>query len=290
MMVLFTIGVVLSVKKILILVEKVEIENGLANNLLWADRSMVDRCLGNLTRMAKVRGSSPRRSIPFFEKLDICEMKTKNETYNVSFPKSLKHLNSIFNKLQSDYMGITRVKEKKSKEEIEEKAGESKIKKVKKEVMKEIVRVSGTDLDGDKPLIHALKKIKGIGHSMSKAICIASGIDGNKRLGSLTESEIKKVEEVIKDPIKFSIPAHLVNRRRNRKTGKDLHITGPDLDVVKKFDIQRMIDIKSYKGIRHMFGLPVRGQRTRSSFRKGRVVGVVRKSVRIVQEKSKEKK
>ncbi len=62
-------------------------------------------------------------------------------------------------------------------------------------------------------------------------------------------------------------------------------MTGPELDVTKKFDIQGKIDIKSYKGTRHMFGLPVRGQRTRSSFRKGKIVGVVRKSVRIIQEK-----
>ena len=60
------------------------------------------------------------------------------------------------------------------------------------------------------------------------------------------------------------------------------------LETAKKFDIQRMVDLKTYKGIRHMLGLPVRGQRTRSSFRKGRVVGVVRKAVKLAMKKAEE--
>ena len=177
-------------------------------------------------------------------------------------------------------MGVTRVKEKRDKKAVKAK----KVTKAREEI-REIIRVSGTDLDGSKPLIRALKKIKGISHNISKAICTVSGIDANKRLGSLTESEIKKIEEVIKDPLKFGIPVRLANRKKDRETGKDVHLTGPDLDIAKRFDIQKEIDMKSYKGTRHMFGLPARGQRTRSSFRKGKVVGVVRKSVRIVQEK-----
>ena len=60
-----------------------------------------------------------------------------------------------------------------------------------------------------------------------------------------------------------------------------MHVSSHDVDVTRKFDVQRMIDKKTYKGVRHMLGLPVRGQRTRSSFRRGRTVGVIRKSVRL---------
>jgi len=81
-----------------------------------------------------------------------------------------------------------------------------------------------------------------------------------------------------------------VNRRKDLESGTDIHLSGQDVDIGRRFDIQRLVDAKTYKGVRHMLGLPVRGQRTRSSFRKGRVVGVVRKSVRIVQQESKEEK
>jgi len=69
-----------------------------------------------------------------------------------------------------------------------------------------------------------------------------------------------------------------------------MHMSGVDMKVSEKFDIKAMIDKKSYKGVRHMLGLPVRGQRTKSSFRKGKTVGVVRKKMRVVAAKAKEKK
>ncbi|MEM5836185.1 MAG: 30S ribosomal protein S13 [Candidatus Aenigmatarchaeota archaeon] len=186
-------------------------------------------------------------------------------------------------------MGVTKVKveeeevEKTKKERIEKKP-------VVKKELKTVVRVMNTDLDGEKPLRIALLGIKGIGFTMSKAICVAGNFDPNRKLGSLTEEEIAKIEAIIREPEKYNIPAWCLNRRRDIETGADLHLTGADLEMTKKFDIQRMIDLKTYKGIRHMFGLPVRGQRTRSSFRKGKVVGVVKKSVRVAQEKAKSEK
>lgn len=189
-------------------------------------------------------------------------------------------------------MGSTKMKEE---------AEEKKIEKPKKPErakfdLREIVRVSGTDLDGSKSLIHAIRGIKGISYAMSKAICAASGFDPKIKLGSLKENEIEKIVQVIKDPLAFGLPIWMINRRKDIETGKDLHLSGQDLDVVRKFDVQRMIDSKSYRGVRHMYGLPVRGQRTRSHFRKGRTVGVVRKEIRVamakagVEEKKEEKK
>jgi len=179
-------------------------------------------------------------------------------------------------------MGARKVREKKGK--IPKAAKPVKRKKMEIRV---VVRVSGTDLDGEKPLIQALKRIKGISHTTSKTICKVSGFDPKTKLGSLKEADIKKIEEIIKDPSKFGIPSYLFNRRRDEKTGKDLHLTGPDLEIAKKFDVKNLINLKTYRGTRHMFGLPVRGQRTRSSFRKGRVVGVVRKRARATMKEKK---
>ncbi len=189
-------------------------------------------------------------------------------------------------------MGSTKLKEKKEEKKTEM---PKKVDRPKMD-MREIVRVSGTDLDGSKSLIRSLRGIKGISYTMSKAICAASGYDPNIKLGSLKEQDIQKIEQVIKNPLNFGLPRWIINRRLDIETGKDLHLSGQDLDVARKFDVQRMIGLKSYRGIRHMYGLPVRGQRTRSHFRKGRTVGVVRKEVRMAlakagaEEKKEEKK
>jgi small subunit ribosomal protein S13 len=185
-------------------------------------------------------------------------------------------------------MGVTRVKA--PEEEKDKKPKPKKVeKKVKPKEITALVRIAGTNLDGEKPLVQALMGIKGISHTMSRALCTAAGFDPKVKLGSLDDKEKEKLEEVIKDPLKFGIPSSLVNRKKDMDTGKDLHLTGADLDIKKKFDVQKTIDMKSYKGVRHMYGLPVRGQRTRSSFRKGREVGVMRKAVKL-QMREKEKK
>ncbi|MEM5844374.1 MAG: 30S ribosomal protein S13 [Candidatus Aenigmatarchaeota archaeon] len=186
-------------------------------------------------------------------------------------------------------MGVTKVKEEKIEEKPKEREKVKEEKKPKEVKARKIVRVLNTDLDGEKPLMYALRGIKGVSFTFSKAVCEASGINPKIKLGSLGEEDIQKIEKIIKNPLSYGIPPYLLNRRKDRETGKDLHLSGADVEIYRKFDIQRMIDLKTYKGIRHMLGLPVRGQRTRSSFRKGRVVGVVRKAVRIATEK-KEKK
>lgn len=189
-------------------------------------------------------------------------------------------------------MGVTRPKDEyKEKLKEESKKVVKPIKPVRKEEVKTIVRVAGTDLDGEKPTIRAIRKIKGISYATSKAICRLAGIDPQTKLGQLGEKDIERLEKIIKDPIKFNIPSFLVNRRKDRETGEDLHLTGADLDIAKRFDIQRYIDLRTYRGWRHMLGQPVRGQRTRSSFReRGKVVGVIRKKQVTKPAKKEEKK
>jgi small subunit ribosomal protein S13 len=189
-------------------------------------------------------------------------------------------------------MGTTKVKPEIKEEKTKEKKVEKKkVEKPKEsEELRAIVRVSGADIDGEKPLIRALTGIKGVSYAMSKAVISVSGFDPYLKLGNMGESDIQKIELIIKEPAKYGIPSWMLNRRKDVETGNDLHLTGADLDITKKFDIRKMVDLKTYKGVRHMLGLPVRGQRTRSKFRKGRVVGVVRKSVRMQMAKEGEKK
>jgi len=143
--------------------------------------------------------------------------------------------------------------------------------------IKGIVRISGTDIKGDVQLFISLQKIKGISGVLANAICRIHNLERERKVGTLNKKEIKKIENTLKTPSKFGIPSWMLNRRKNSETGEDQHLIESDLTFTQKQDIKKMMNIKSYKGVRHMFDLPVRGQKTRSSFRKGTTVGVVRK-------------
>ncbi|MCC5994071.1 MAG: 30S ribosomal protein S13 [Candidatus Aenigmarchaeota archaeon] len=194
-------------------------------------------------------------------------------------------------------MGVSRVKdvEKEKEKEEEEKKKKEKPKeiKVKKEERKigGIVRILNTDLDANKNLLYGLTGIKGVSYTFSKAVIAALGLDAYRKLSTLTPEEIEKIEDCLKNPAKYNIPSFLFNRRRDPETGLDIHLVGPDVDIFRSMDIKREIELKTYKGFRHMYGQPVRGQRTRSHFRHGRTVGVLRgKMKQLAQQQAKEKK
>jgi small subunit ribosomal protein S13 len=96
-------------------------------------------------------------------------------------------------------------------------------------------------------------------------------------LGSLNPEQIKKLEDAINNPSKYGIPNFMLNRRSEPSTGEDQHLVSSKLRFAVKSDIDFMRKIRCYKGIRHELGLPVRGQRTRTSFRGGSAVGVAKK-------------
>lgn len=135
----------------------------------------------------------------------------------------------------------------------------------------------GTDLDGSKKVVFGISKIRGVGPNLAAAIVKVSKINPDARIGSLSEAEMSRVEDAIRDPLKHGIPVRMVNRRKDIETGQDMHLTGPDLALKIKSDVDLMKDIKSWKGVRHSLGLKVRGQRTRTTGRSGKAVGVKKK-------------
>lgn len=139
-----------------------------------------------------------------------------------------------------------------------------------------IVRVANTDLNGQKPIVYALRKIKGVGVNFGHAVCVVLHLDQSRRLGDLSAAETTRIEEVIHNPAKFGVPSWMLDRQRDKETGENRHIVHNELIFVQETDVRTMKKIKSYRGVRHMLNLPVRGQRTRSNFRKnkGKVMGV----------------
>ena len=133
-----------------------------------------------------------------------------------------------------------------------------------------VMRILSEDIEGGMKIYPGLAKIKGVSWSLSNAVCKKLNLDKNRKIGSLTQEEIKKISEFIKDP---KLPEYLLNRRRDFSTGENKHLVGSDLELQKDFDIKRLKKIRSYKGVRHSVGLPVRGQRTRGNFRRNRRKG-----------------
>jgi len=141
---------------------------------------------------------------------------------------------------------------------------------------KHLVRIANTDLDGKKAIVYALKDIRGVGVPLAVAVCRLAKIDGMSKAGNLSDVDVKRLDDMVRGLEKQSLPAWLFNRRRDLDTGVDKHVITNDLIFNKENDIKLMKRIKCYKGVRHSFNAPVRGQRTRSNFRanKGKVMGV----------------
>ena len=137
-----------------------------------------------------------------------------------------------------------------------------------------LVRILSTDIEGKMQIYAGLTKIKGISWAVANAVCLKLGLDKKKKVGSLTEGELKKLSEFFKN---MSLPFHLYNRKKDPTTGEDKHLIVSGLELQKDFDIKRLKKIKSYRGIRHAAGLPVRGQKTRSHFRKNKMKAGIKK-------------
>jgi small subunit ribosomal protein S13 len=108
-----------------------------------------------------------------------------------------------------------------------------------------MARISGVDLPRDKRVEISLQYIYGIGKTTAQQILAATGIDPNTRVRDLTEDEVSRLRDQI---------------------DKNVKVEG-DLRREIALNIKRLIEIGSYRGLRHRRGLPVRGQRTKTNAR-----------------------
>lgn len=108
-----------------------------------------------------------------------------------------------------------------------------------------MARIAGVDLPRNKRIEVALTYIYGIGFPTSKKILQEAGVNPDKKANDLTEEEIAKLREIIENNYKVE----------------------GDLRREVSQNIRRLIDLGTYRGLRHRYGLPVRGQRTRTNAR-----------------------
>ena len=139
---------------------------------------------------------------------------------------------------------------------------------------KYLVRIHGRDLAGGKKLVAALSDIKGVGYNFASSTVYKLGLDPRARVGALSEAQIHDIEKALQDSASIGLPQWFYNRRRDPESGETKQLLGADLDLALKNDIDREKNQKSWRGIRLALGLKVRGQRTRTTGRHGRTVGV----------------
>ena len=107
-----------------------------------------------------------------------------------------------------------------------------------------MARIAGVDIPRNKRVEISLTYIFGIGKSTSNKILEKAGVDKDTRVKDLTEEEVNKIREII----------------------KDIKVEG-DLRKEVRLSVKRLMDIKCYRGLRHKMNLPVRGQHSKTNAR-----------------------
>ncbi|MFX0172685.1 MAG: 30S ribosomal protein S13 [Candidatus Hodarchaeota archaeon] len=141
------------------------------------------------------------------------------------------------------------------------------------------LRIAGADCPGDWLVCRALTKIRGVGYRLASQVCEKADIDPEMRCGFLTEDEIQLIEDILTNTPAFGIPDWMLNRQKDLISGDNIHLISTDLIDTLRIDIEREKKTRSYRGIRHYLGLPVRGQRTKTSGRGGATIGVSKKKL-----------
>jgi len=137
-----------------------------------------------------------------------------------------------------------------------------------------LLRILNTNVDGRHTVPYALTKIKGVGRRFAVMVCKKADVDITKRAGELSEDEVEAIKAIIATPAQFGIPEWFLNRQKDRKEGKTMHVTANVLDSKLREDVERMKKIRLHRGLRHYWNLKVRGQHTCTTGRGGRRVGV----------------
>ena len=125
-------------------------------------------------------------------------------------------------------------------------------------------------------MIVGLTQIRGVGYMFANTILNVLKINPNQRIGYLSPEQVNSIESIIKNPSASNFPSWFLNRRKDVETGEDKHLLTSDIAFTVRNDVEREKTSGSWRGYRHMFGLKVRGQRTRCTGRKGGAVGVAK--------------
>ncbi|RKO84609.1 ribosomal protein S13 [Blyttiomyces helicus] len=140
-----------------------------------------------------------------------------------------------------------------------------------------ILRLLNTNIEGKRKVMYALTHIKGVGRRYSNIVCKKADVDITKRAGELTNDELERIVTILQNPRQYKIPDWFLNRQKDIKDGKFSQVVANGLDNKLREDLERLKKIRAHRGLRHYWGVRVRGQHTKTTGRRGRTVGVAKK-------------
>ncbi|KAK0409490.1 hypothetical protein QR680_004572 [Steinernema hermaphroditum] len=136
------------------------------------------------------------------------------------------------------------------------------------EKFQHIHRVMNTNIDGNR---------KGVGRRFAFVVCRKADVDIHRRAGELSEADMDRLTTIMQNPSQYKIPNWFLNRQKDIKDGKYSQVLSTAVDNKLREDFERLKKIRLHRGLRHFWGLRVRGQHTKTTGRKGRTVGVSKK-------------
>lgn len=125
-----------------------------------------------------------------------------------------------------------------------------------------------TNVDGNIKIVYALTTIRGVGRRYSNLICKKADVDLHKRAGELTQEELERIVQIMQNPTHYKIPAWFLNRQKDVVDGKDYHFLANNLESKLREDLERLKRMRAHRGIRHFWGMRVRGQHTKTTGRR----------------------
>jgi small subunit ribosomal protein S18e len=140
-----------------------------------------------------------------------------------------------------------------------------------------ILRIVNTNVDGKQKIPYAMTAIRGVGRRFAILACKKAEVDVNKRAGELSAADLESLMVVISNPRQFKIPDWFLNRQKDIKDGRYSQIISSQLDTKLREDLERLKKIRNHRGLRHYWGMRVRGQHTKTTGRRGKTVGVAGK-------------
>merc|ERR1719199_1923136 len=128
-----------------------------------------------------------------------------------------------------------------------------------------ILRMLNTNVDGRHKVRFAI------------LVCKIAQVDINSRAGEMTEAQMNKISDILAKPLEYNIPKWFLNRQNCVKDGSWSQLISNIVDTRFREDLERMKKMRNHRGLRHYWGIKVRGQRTKSSGRTGKTLGVTKK-------------
>jgi small subunit ribosomal protein S18e len=110
--------------------------------------------------------------------------------------------------------------------------------------------------------MYALTAIPGVGRRIANIICKKAEVDLRKRAGELTADEIERLVGILQDPKRFQIPEWLLNRRKDKFDGKSMQVVSNAIATKLRDDLEQLKKVRTHRGLRHYWGVKVRGQHT----------------------------